>query len=194
MLGLYHADGTGGEGHTVATTERSWQREKTRFRHTLAVRRSPSTSIWTGPFRCGGARLWGAASRPWVAHCRGQGRRSAVGKAGDWKPVKTKNQFPPSRPSLGNLAHPARLPLFYRTEGGWCCKSKGQNQDRGGGLTAAALFYKADRSRVNKTGQLDVLTTARQRPAGAGTPVASKTMYSGWRSNPRSRQRMNCLR
>src|SRR5215472_10530480 len=65
--------------------------------------------------------------------------------------------------SLGNLAEGARFPLSHSADDGGCCledQDKGQNQTQGGGPKGRfALPYKADRSLVNKTGQLDLLTT-----------------------------------
>src|SRR6185295_14227896 len=66
--------------------------------------------------------------------------------------------------SLGNLAKGTRFPLSHRAGFGFCFiqkKSKGQNQNpQSGGLRGRlALFHKADRSLINKTGQLDLLTT-----------------------------------
>ena len=73
---------------------------------------------------------------------------------------ENQKQFSTGSPtSLGNLAQTARFPLSHRADYGLCFiqgKSKGQNQNpKGGGLMAASpLFHKADRSLINKTGQL----------------------------------------
>src|ERR1700732_3084661 len=82
--------------------------------------------------------------------------------------------------SLGNLAKTARFPLFHRADNGFChieTEGKNQNQTQGGGLNGRiALFHKADRSRVNQTGHLDLLTTAgRQGVLGVKGSLAHRT-------------------
>src|ERR1700693_908804 len=92
-------------------------------------------------------------------------KNSAVEKAGAWKPAKTKNRFPPA-PTLPWKSRrrreiptfpPRRLRLlFYPKE-----KQRPKPNPRRRPKGRIALFHKADRSHINKTGQLDLLTTAR---------------------------------
>ena len=83
--------------NTVAIRDRSWQIDKTRFRNTLAgstvtihEHLDGTVSIRYGPHVVGRYRQ----------HGRKAGQRdtpkSAVEKAGAWKPAKTKSRFPPA--------------------------------------------------------------------------------------------------
>src|SRR5882672_5285290 len=90
--------------------------------------------------------------------------KSAVEKAGAWKPTKTKSRFPPaptlpwkSRTNREISTFPSRrLRLLLCPKG----KQRPQPNPRRRPRGRIALFHKADRSRVNKTGQVDLLTTA----------------------------------
>src|SRR5678810_306656 len=110
-------------------------------------------SIWTGECRFAGDLTWWGVSPPMGARwTRVAKTQSAVEKAGAWKPAKTKSRFPPaptlpwkSRQRREIVTFPKRRVLF-----------ESQNQ-KPRGLTPPKP--KPDRSCVNKTGQLDVLTT-----------------------------------
>src|SRR6476620_4208063 len=90
--------------------------------------------------------------------------KSVVEKAGAWKPAKTKSRFPPaptlpwkSRPNREIPTFPpCRLRLLFCPKGKQRPKPKPKRRRPKGRI---ALFHKADRSRINKTGQLDLLTT-----------------------------------
>src|ERR1043165_4974729 len=97
-------------------------------------------------------------------------RKSAVEKAGAWKPSKTTNRFPPA-PTLPWKSRrkreiptfpPRRLRLLLGPK-----EKQRQNQKprRRRPEGRVALFHKADRSRINKTGHLDLLTTPPPRPS-----------------------------
>src|SRR5215212_8642090 len=101
---------------------------------------------------------------------RPEANKSAVEKAGAWKPAKTKSRFSPA-PTLPWKSRKIReIPTFpprrllYVWE-----NQKPRRRPKG----RVALFHKADRSRVNKTGQIDLLTTGRTGPAAdyAGDPM-----------------------
>src|SRR6266567_9002221 len=96
--------------------------------------------------------------------CSARHPKSAVEKAGAWKPTKTKSRFPPA-PTLPwksrtnreiSTFPPRRLRLLLCPKG----KQRPQPNPRRRPRGRIALFHKADRSRVNKTGQVDLLTTA----------------------------------
>src|SRR5579863_5427576 len=89
---------------------------------------------------------------------------SAVEKAGAWKPAKTKSRFPPaptlpweSRQKREIPTFPPRrlLLLFYPKEKQKQNRKPQKRRPKG----RIALFHKADRSLIIKTGQLDLLTT-----------------------------------
>src|ERR1043166_8267802 len=91
-------------------------------------------------------------------------RKSAVEKAGAWKPSKTTNRFPPAPTLPWKSRRKREIPTFppRRLRLLLCPKEK-QRQNpkprRRRPDGRVALFHKADRSRINKTGQLDLLTT-----------------------------------
>ena len=151
--------------NTVAIRDRTWQIDKTRFRNTLAgstvtihEHLDETVSIRYGPHVVGrysstGEKLISATTQraPWKRREHGSRRKPKAG-------------FHRLPHSLGNLAKSARFPLSHRADYGLCFihkKSKGQNQNpqRGGLRGRLALFHKADRSLIIKTGQLDLLTT-----------------------------------
>src|ERR1051326_5327044 len=93
-------------------------------------------------------------------------RKSAVEKAGAWKPSKTTNRFPPAPTLPWKSRRKREIPTFPpRRLRLWLCPKEKQRQNpkprRRRPDGRVALFHKADRSRINKTGQLDLLTTAR---------------------------------
>jgi hypothetical protein len=108
-----------GKDNTVAIREWLWQIDKTRFRHSLAgttvtihEHLDETVSIRYGPI------WWGVITRR-KRSWRIRARKSAVEKAGAWKPGKTKSRFSPA-PTAGS----------------------GQNQDQTqGGLKAASLCF-----------------------------------------------------
>src|ERR1700704_6386342 len=83
--------------------------------------------------------------------------KSAVEKAGAWKPAKTKSRFPPAPTVPWKSRKLREIPTFppRRLLHLWQNR-KPRRRPKG----RVALFHKADRSRVNKTGQIDLLTTA----------------------------------
>src|SRR5579862_7183470 len=111
-------------------------------------------------------------------------RKSAVEKAGAWKPAKTTNRFPPA-PTLPWKSRrkretptfpPRRLRLLF------CPKEKQRpnpkpRRRRPDGRVA--LFHKADRSRINRTGQVDLLTTC-AADACAGYARDGGLRAAGW--------------
>src|ERR1051326_8731807 len=96
-------------------------------------------------------------------------RKSAVEKAGAWKPSKTTNRFPPAPTLPWKSRRKREIPTFppRRLRLLLCPKEK-QRQNpkprRRRPDGRVALFHKADRSRINKTGQLDLLTTSQFFP------------------------------
>src|SRR5450631_151264 len=93
--------------------------------------------------------------------------KSAVEKAGAWKPAKTRSRFPPA-PTLPWKSRQRReIPTFpprRRRRLSSPRKRPRQKQrpnpkPRRRPNGRVALFHKADRSRIYKTGQLDLLTT-----------------------------------
>src|SRR6266478_9085113 len=96
--------------------------------------------------------------------CSAKPPKSAVEKAGAWEPAKTKSRFPPaptlpwkSRPNREIPTFPPRrLRLLFCPKGKQRPKPKPKRRRPKGRI---ALFHKADGSRINKTGQLDLLTT-----------------------------------
>src|SRR5258708_39942675 len=127
-------------------------------------------SIWMGRYRSATALTsWGAiAARAKSWSARRRHPNSAVEKAGAWKPAKTKSRFPPaptlpwkSRPNREIPTFPPRrLRLLFCPKGKQRPKPKPKRRRPKGRI---ALFHKADRSRINKTGQLDLLTTQQGR-------------------------------
>src|SRR6202521_1550648 len=102
-----------------------------------------------------------AAGRRWPAQLRNR----ALEKTGAWKPAKTKSRFPPA-PTLPWKSRtnreiptfpPRRLLALSYPRGKQRPKPKPPKRRPCGRI---ALFHKADRSRNNKTGQLDLLGTA----------------------------------
>jgi hypothetical protein len=86
---------------------------------------------------------------------RQKGSRSALEKAGAWKPAKTKAGFHRLPHSLGNLAKGTRFPLSQRADDG----ERGDNrktQRQGGGLTAGLYMAKRTNSKLIKP---DILTS-----------------------------------
>src|SRR6266566_370330 len=97
-----------------------------------------------------------AGSPPMEVRWRPAAKKSAVEKAGAWKPAKTKSRFPPA-PTLPWKSRKLReIPTFppRRLRFVWENR-KPRRRPKG----RVALLHKADRSRVNKTGQIDLLTT-----------------------------------
>jgi transposase len=103
--------------NTIAIADRSWQIDKSRFRSTLAgctvtlhEHLDGTVSIRYGPhvvgrFDAGGRCLQRATAKP---------RR---GKGGPVEAVENQTQVSQQLPpSLGNLANPARFPLFHRAD------------------------------------------------------------------------------
>src|ERR1700686_5183626 len=97
--------------------------------------------------------------------------KSAVEKAGAWKPAKTRSRFPPA-PTLPWKSRQRReIPTFpprRRRRLSSPRKRPRQKQrpnpkPRRRPNGRVALFHKADRSRIYKTGQLDLLTTPEDR-------------------------------
>ena len=91
--------------------------------------------------------------------------KSAVEKAGAWKPAKTKSRFPPaptlpwkSRPNREIPTFPPRRLRFLFFLGEKQRPKPKLPKRRPSGRIA--LCRKADRSLIIKTGQLDLLTTA----------------------------------
>src|SRR5580704_8470332 len=106
-----------------------------------------------------------AGDRNW----RAQLRKSAVEKAGAWKPAKTTSRFPPApTPPWKSRTNreiptfpPRRLRLLQSLQQRPKQKQRpNQKPRRGRPDGPLALFHKADRSLINRTGQLDLLTTA----------------------------------
>src|SRR5450755_1947994 len=98
--------------------------------------------------------------------------QSAVEKAGAWKPAKTESRFPPA-PTLPWKSRPNReIPTFpprrRRLLSSPKEKQKPKTKPRRRPEGRIALFHKADRSLNNKTGQLDLLTTANDTTAQRG--------------------------
>src|ERR1041384_2196788 len=96
--------------------------------------------------------------------CAGRGGKSRVEKAGVWKPVKTKSRFPPAptlpwksrrRREIPTFPPRRRRLLFSQPKQ----KPKPKPTPRRRPNGRDALFHKADRSRINKSGQVDVLPT-----------------------------------
>src|SRR5208283_1324978 len=71
--------------------------------------------------------------------------KSAVEKAGAWKPAKTKSRFPPAPTLPWKSRKRHGIPTFHRADYGFCFEqnqSKGQTQNpQGGGLKAASLCF-----------------------------------------------------
>jgi hypothetical protein len=142
--------------NTVAIRDKSWQIDKTRFRNSLAgstvtihEHLDETVSIRYGPHVVGrydrnGEKLNQAKPK----ERRGKGGSMEASKAG----------FHRLPHSLGNLAKNARFPLFHRADCCFCSiqkKSKGKNQNpkKRRPKGRIALFHKADRSLINKTGR-----------------------------------------
>ena len=148
--------------NTVAIADRTWQLEKSRFRSSLAgctvtihEHLDGTVSIRYGPHVVG---RYTADGKP-LPSAERQSRR-AVEKAGPWKPWKTKNRFPtaPTVPwkSRRSGGIPTFPPLRRRV---LCLRKKHGNPLRQAEGEQQAKSPKPDRSRVNKTGQIDKLTT-----------------------------------
>src|SRR5271163_4470014 len=105
------------------------------------------------------ARMWSAASRH---------NRRAVEKAGPWERGKTKSRFSPvsTAPwkSLGGI--PTFPPLRRRFLFPFP-ERKQESPRRQADAGSQGLLAKADRSRVNKTGQIDKLRTEQGFPCVA---------------------------
>src|ERR1035438_1519821 len=107
---------------------------------------------------------------------------SAVEKAGAWKPAKTKTRFPPAptlpwksrRSSEIPTFPPRRLRLLFYPKGKQRPNRKPKRRPDG----RIALFHKADRSIIIKTGRLDLLTTAPWRGGEGVTILSDAVPYS----------------
>jgi hypothetical protein len=151
--------------NTVAIAERSWQIEKHRFRTTLAgctviihAHLDGIVSIRYGPHVVG------------RYHADGQvltngGKKAANGEL--WKSRGRGNRgkptpgFPPFPPPLGNPAKAAGFPLSHSFGDGYIYQKEKQKTPFGkpkGNIRSDSV--KPDRSRVNKSGQIDRLPTA----------------------------------
>src|ERR1700694_2828035 len=118
----------------------------------MATSRSGSVPTWWGAMT---AREKGSST---------QVEKSAVEKAGAWKPAKTKSRFSPA-PTLPWKSRtnreiptfpPRRRRLLFYPKEKQRPKPKPKKRRPEGRI---ALFHKADRSLIIKTGQLDLLTT-----------------------------------
>src|ERR1700730_10250541 len=117
-----------------------------------------------------GRTCWDAS--PAMALCYPQRKRSAVEKAGALKPAKTKSRFPPAPTLPWKSSTKREIPTFppRRRVRLWTRRKRPKQRQRPNRNPRqrpkgrVALFHKADRSRINKTGQLDLLTTL--APAG----------------------------
>src|ERR1700694_5937768 len=78
--------------------------------------------------------------------------KNAVEKAGDWKPAKTKSRFPPAPTLPWKSRKNSEIPTFPQHPPPLIFS----NQRTGG---SRRLKPKPDRSRVNQTGHLALLTT-----------------------------------
>src|SRR5215831_3689453 len=119
-------------------------------------------STWMERFRFGTAHMWSAVMEPRgrrsIKSARKRGR--AVEKPGWWKLWKTNPRFPTvptapwkSRKSGGIPTFPQlrrRLPISHPKQENPLRQAEGEQQGRSG---------EPDRSRVNKTGQIEKLTT-----------------------------------
>src|SRR4029079_16926978 len=129
--------------NTVAIAERSWQMDKTRFRHTLAgvtvtihEHLDGRVSIRWGPHVVGrfaadgSSRCGGLPRRGELAGRESQKRRAPWKRREHGSRRKPKAGFLRLPHSLGNLAKGERFPLFHRAE---CCtylKTKNQGGSR----------------------------------------------------------------
>src|SRR6185437_13737610 len=104
------------------------------------------------PCPCATDRTWWAVSTAMAAREKRQ-TPSAVEKAGAWKPVKTQSRFPPSPTLPWKSRKPREIPTFPPRR----LLFVAVNENQGG---ASRLNQKPDRSRINKTGHLDLLPTA----------------------------------
>ena len=132
--------------NTVAMRDRQWQIDKTRFRNTLAgstvtihEHLDETVSIRYGPHVVGRYRQHGRKTE------RARHRKSAVEKAGAWKPAKTKSRFPPA-PTLPwksrTRARDSHFPTAPTTASVLPkTKAKAKPKTQGGGLTAASLCF-----------------------------------------------------
>ncbi len=138
----------------------SWRRAGFAVRWPAA--RSPSRIIWMGPCRSGTDRMWSAATRPPERFDQPPPtrKRRAVEKAGLWKPWKTKCRFslrshrPLEIPHGGIPTFPPRRLRFPSPR---LRPRKPPSASRRG--SSREQLPDADTSRVNKSGQVDVLTT-----------------------------------
>src|SRR5450432_1067897 len=135
-----------------------------------------------GTSRSGSAPTWWGASTAREKSSSTQVQKSAVEKAGAWKPAKTKSRFPPA-PTLPWKSRQRReIPTFpprRRRRLRSPRKRPKQRQrpnpnPRRRPKGRVALFHKADRSRIYKTGQLDLLPTLSPRRHGLGDTVKAK--------------------
>src|SRR5882757_3050089 len=129
-------------------------------------------SIWTGRSRFGtDPTLWRGLIR--TEKRSKTGATSAVEKAGAWKTVKTKSRFPPSPTLPWKSRRRREIPTFpprrqRRLSSGRKRRQRPNQNPRRRPNGCIALFHKADRSRVNKSGQLDVLRTVDSLRWGSG--------------------------
>src|ERR1051325_10692708 len=110
---------------------------------------------------------WWDTSTATGTNSAGQLHKSAVEKAGAWKPAKTKSRFPPAptlpwksrrRREIPTFPPRRRRLLFSQPKQKPNPNPNPNPRRRPNGRDA--LFHKADRSRINKSGQVDVLPTA----------------------------------
>ena len=140
--------------NTVAIAERRWQLDKTRFRHTLAgmtvtihEHLDETVSVRWGPHVVGRFTTDGTSLTP-------EARPERRGKGGSMEACGKQKALPTVFHTPLEISPTPRDPLFHRAD--CCCYFKTQEQNHGG---VCRLNPKPDRSLVNKTGQLDILTT-----------------------------------
>src|SRR5690349_11068763 len=115
----------------------------------------------------GSAHTWWGASTVRERRCSTQVQKSAVEKAGVWKPVKTKSRFPPAPTLPWKSREKREIPTFPpRRRGRLSSPRKRLRQKQRPNPTTRrrpsgriTLFHKADRSLIIKTGLLDLLPT-----------------------------------
>src|SRR4051812_39926497 len=115
---------------------------------------------------------WWDGLTEWARSCRTRPRQSVVEKAGAWKPRKTKRRFSLAPTPPWKSRQDREIPTFppRRRRRLWEPLRPKQKQRpnqkpkrrRPDGRTT--LFHKADRSLINKTGQVDLLTTFSASP------------------------------
>ena len=149
--------------NTVAIRERLWQIDKSRFRHRLAGTQvtihehlDGTVSIRYGPHVVGRYRADGAK----LEATRTEERR---GKGGSVETGENQKQVSTGSHTPLEISQTPRFPLSHRADCWlWWINHENQGQNpkpRRRPNGRVALFYKADRSLVNKTGQLDLLPT-----------------------------------